>query len=57
MAPFRDLLKRNKKFYWDYHLEELFFESHNMIVEVIKIGRKTMLVPDCCKTWVRFLLE
>ena len=27
MAPFRNLLKRNVKFYWDDHLLELFLKS------------------------------
>ena len=64
MAPFRDLLKRNVKFYWDNHLEELFPKSRKVIIEKAKegvkafqVGGKTMLTSDWSETGVGFFLE
>ena len=64
MAPFRDLLKRNSRFYWDDHLEELFLKSREVIVDKVKegvkafqVGRKTMLTPDWSETGIGFLLQ
>ena len=41
MAPFRDLLKRNGKFYWDDTLELLFQESKNEIIRCLQEDVKT----------------
>ena len=64
MAPFRNLLKRNVKFYWDDHLLEQFLKSCKVIVEAVKEGVKafeieqeTMLVGDWSETGVGFMLE
>ena len=38
MAPFRELLKKNKKFYWDAALDELFIKSREEIVDRIRDG-------------------
>ena len=63
MAPFRDLLQKNKKFYWDSTLEELFVNSKKdivkMIVEGVKmfeIGRETCLATDWSKSGIGFFL-
>ena len=64
MAPFRDLLKRNLKFYWDEHLENLFPKSRKVIVEKVQegvkafeVGRKTMLTSDWSETGIGFFLQ
>ena len=66
MEPFRELLKppaQGKKVYWDDNLTKLFEESKLIIVDAIKEGIKsfskdrwTCLMPDFCKTGIRFLL-
>ena len=44
MAPFRKLLRRNVKFYWDDHLLELFLKSCKVIVEAVKEGVKAFKI-------------
>ena len=63
MAPFRDLLQKNKKFYWDSTLDELFAKSKKDIVRLIEegvkmfeIARETCLATDWSKTGVGFFL-
>jgi hypothetical protein len=64
MAPFRDSLKKGRIFYWDESLNQLFLESKEKIVQLVKdgvksfeVGRPTMLTPDWSKDGVGFLLE
>ena len=63
MQPFRDLVKQNAKFQWNETLEQAFFESRDMIVELVKegvkafdINRTTALAPDWSKEGMGFLL-
>ena len=63
MAPFRDLLKKNQKFYWDPALEQLFQQTKIKIIDQIKEGIKmfdcrkaTCLSTDWSKTGIGFLL-
>ena len=63
MAPFRDLLKKNQKFYWDSSLEDLFQQTKRKIVAQIENGIKmfdcskaTCLSTDWCKNGIGFLL-
>ena len=44
MAPFRNLQKKNSKFYWDSFLEELFLMSRAKIVKMVKEGVKAFEV-------------
>ena len=46
MAPFRDLLKKNQKFYWDSSLEDLFQQTKQKIIAQIENGIKMF---DCSK--------
>ena len=36
LGPFRELLKKDRKFYWDEHLQKLFEEVKLDLVEKIK---------------------
>ena len=63
MAPFRELLEKNKKFYWDDTLEVIFQQSKKAIIEAIKDGvksfelhRPTWLSTDWSKTGIGFTL-
>lgn len=63
MAPFRDLLKPNNKFYWDETLQLLFENSKRSIVQQIQEGvkifdpnRHTCLITDWSKTGTGFCL-
>ena len=64
MAPFRELLQtKNRKFYWDETLEQLFQESKKKIIEKIENGVKTFeidrttgLATDYSKTGISFFL-
>ena len=38
MEPFRDLIKPNKKFFWDENLDTLFRQSKEVIVDCVKSG-------------------
>ena len=63
MAPFRDLLKKDNKFYWDSALETLFQQTKLVIIKKIEHGIKTYdcskatcLSTDWCKHGIGFLL-
>ena len=64
MAPFRDLLShKNKKFYWDEALEQVFKNSKVQIVNLIKdgvrnfeINRPTCLSTDWSKSGIGYTL-
>ena len=63
MAPFRDLLKKHQRFYWDENLERLFQAAKVKIIEQIEEGiktfdcfRATCLATDWCKTGLGFFL-
>ena len=62
MGLFRDLMKKNRKFYWDNHLRKLFMESCQVImnavqdnVKAFELGRSMMLIANWSKTGVGFL--
>ena len=65
MSPFRDLLShKSSKFYWDDALNEIFEESKQKIVELIKDGvrsfekdRPTCLSTDWSKSGIGFTLS
>ncbi len=63
MAPFRELLKKNTKFYWDAPLDELFAKSKKDIIDRVVNGvkmfdtiRTTCLATDWSKVGVGFVL-
>ena len=63
MEPFRELLKRGKKFFWDDTLESLFQRSKEEIIRQVKQGvqaydlrKPTCLTTDWCKTGIGFVL-
>ena len=63
MQPFRDLIKPNKKFYWDGTLESIFLKSKQEIIEKVKDGVKsfeleriTCLQTDYCDEGIGYLL-
>ena len=63
MEPFREALKKGRKFYWDDTLETLFQRSKNEIVQQVKAGvqaydlqKPTCLTTDWCKTGIGFVL-
>ena len=63
MQPFRDLIKPNNKFIWDEHLEKLFQESKEHLIECVREGvrafdtsRPTCLQTDWCKEGIGYLL-
>ena len=63
MAPFRELLKTRKTFYWDDTLEQLFIESKEKIIQEIHEGvqifdktKPTCLITDWSKTGIGFWL-
>ena len=63
MAPFRDLLKHNRQFYWDGARDELFERAKAKIVEKVYKGVKrfdmakaTCLATDFSKTGLGFFL-
>jgi hypothetical protein len=63
MAPFRELLSKSKKFYWDETLDLLFEGSKEKIISLIKNGIKTFelnrvtcLTTDWSKIGVGFTL-
>ena len=64
MLPFRELLKRNKQFYWDDRLTELFLQARKVIVEKVyegvglfEFGRTTCLTTDYSKEGVGFFFQ
>ena len=63
MAPFRELLQKKRKFYWDNVLDKLFQESKQEIVRQVVDGvkmfdprRQTCLATDWSKTGIGFFL-
>ena len=64
MSPFRELLRKNKKFYWDDQLTTIFKQARVKVTELVKqgvtlfeLGRETMLLTDWSKTGVGYLLQ
>ena len=64
MAPFRELLKPDKKFEWTAELNEAFENSKVEIVRLVKDGVKmfdpelvTCLSTDFCKTGLGWILQ
>ena len=64
MLPFRELLRKNQKFYWDNSLTDLFKKARVKVTELVKEGvllfelvRETMLLTDWSKTGVGYLLQ
>ena len=49
MAPFRDLLKRNRQFFWDDNMDTLFEKAKMKIVELVEEGVKRLKMdgPSC----------
>ena len=63
MEPFRDLLKKGQRFYWDDRLETLFQQSKSEILSQAEEGvrsydlrRPTCLTTDWCRIGVGFSL-
>lgn len=63
MQPFRDLVKPNTKFLWDAHLDKIFQESKQLLVQKCADGiktfdttRNTCLQTDWSKEGVGYLL-
>ena len=63
MAPFRDLLKKNRKFYWDNNLQKLFDDAKEIIVKNVtdsimrfQKDRHTALMTDWSKNRVGYML-
>ena len=63
LAPFRELLKKNRKFYWDENLQKLFEEAKATIAKNVTDGlsrfetnRHTALLSDWSKTGIGFLM-
>jgi len=63
MAPFRELLKHEGKFYWDETLENLFQQSKHEVLQSIangvrtfETGRAICLTTDWSKTGIGFTL-
>ena len=64
MAPFRELLQKNRRFYWDDHLTALFDNAKRVIVEKVKdgvesfeIGLTSMITTDYSKEGVGYFLQ
>ena len=63
MDPFRDLMKKGRKFYWDDTLDTLFRQSKKEIlrqaeegVRMYDLRKPTCLTTDWCKTGLGFAL-
>ena len=63
LVPFRDLLKKNAKWYWDEQLEHLFQETKERIASEIERGielfdpiRPTALLTDWCRSGMGYVL-
>ena len=63
MAPFRDLVRPNRKFYWDSQLDKLFNTTKDKLIALVKhgvrvydINRYTCLQTDWCKDGLGYLL-
>ena len=64
MSPFRDLLQKKKKFYWDQQLTNIFLKARCQVVDKVKegvklfeIGRETFLGTDWSKTGVGYVMK
>ena len=64
LAPFKELLKKNCKFYWDNNLEKLFRETRSEKADKIldsltrfEVNRETGLTTDWSKAGVGFMLS
>ena len=44
MDPFRDFLKRNKRFIWPRHMTTLFYKSRKKIANLIREGVKAFVM-------------
>ena len=63
MAPFRDLIKPNRTFFWDETLERIFQSSKAEITKLVKegvqsfdINKPTCIQTDWCKDGLGYLL-
>ena len=63
LLPFRDLLKKNAKFYWDEVLHRVFEQSREVIAEEVlkgiysfEVGRWTGVLTDWCKSGIGYVL-
>jgi hypothetical protein len=63
MQPFRELVKKNSKFTWDEHLEEIFKHSKNILIGKVEEGirsfdvnRRTCIQTDLSKDGIGYLL-
>ena len=63
MAPFREMIKPNKNFYWDSELDRIFEESKKTIVDLVingvqsfEISRPTCLQTDWSKDGIGYVL-
>ena len=63
MAPYRDLLKRNRQFFWDDNMDKLFEKAKVKIVEQVEEGvkrfqmdRLTCLATDFSRKGLGFFL-
>ena len=63
LLPFRDLLKKNSRWYWDHILQELFDEAKKTIASKViegltrfQLDRETGLITDWSKFGVGFIL-
>ena len=63
MEPFRELIKPNRKFYWDENLTMIFENSKDKIISLVKEGirtfdasRKTCLQTDWSREGIGYLL-
>ena len=63
MAPYRELLKAGKKWFWDETLDNLFEKSKKEIIKLVEkgvrsfeVGRPTCLATDWSKDGVGFVL-
>ena len=64
MHPFRELLRKGRKFYWDQQLTDLFKKTRVTVTELVKdgvkhfeLGRATMLTTDWSKTGIGYVLQ
>ena len=63
LYPFRELLKKDRKFYWDENLQKIFDDVKDQLIISIKdrltrfeVDRHTALMTDWSKTGVGFIL-
>ena len=63
LLPFRDLLKKGVKWYWDERLDQLFDETKEFLakeveqgIQLFDLGKPTALLTDWCKTGMGYVL-